>query len=175
MKTVVVVLCCAVLAGCVDREQVQRPPADPTKRPPSHVSYNVKVVFTDSSRTKAILQSTEARVLDDRQETHLRDTVIVEFFSMASGRRVALLTADSAVIDDRTKDMTAFGDVRVWSDSSRTSLTTTSLLWDHRRQRISSTAFVRIVAPSETIEGVGFESDQYLTSYRIYRVRGERR
>lgn len=163
------------VVACTQREQPQRPHPDPATRPPAHVSYNVKVVFTDSTRTKAVLQAREARVLDDRQETIMRDTVIVDFFSMSSGLRVARLTADSAVVDDRTKDMVAYGNVRVWSDSSRTSLTTSVLHWSNQRQRISSTEYVKIIAPSETIEGVGFESDQYLTSYRIYRVRGERR
>lgn len=175
MLRLLMVVCLLIVVACTKSEQPRRPQADPTKRPPAHVSYNVKVVFTDSTRTKAILRAREARVLDDRQETIMRDTVIVDFYSMSSGLRVAQLTADSAVVDDRTKDMVAFGNVKVWSDSSRTTLTTTKLHWSNQRQRISSTEYVKIVAPSETIEGVGFESDQYLTSYRIYRVRGERR
>lgn len=152
-----------------------RKPSDMASRPPAHVSYNLRVVFSDSTHTRAVLQAAEARVFDDRQETILRDTVVVEFFSRSTGSRVARLSADSAVIDDRTKNMTAFGDVRIWSDSTRTLLETPRLFWDHARQRISSTAFVRISAPSETIQGTGFESDQYLTTYTLYRVQGEHR
>jgi len=108
----------------------------------------------------------------DKQETTLGDTVIVEFFSVRSQRRVALLTADSAVIDDRTKNMIAIGSVRVWSDSTRTMLETERLLWENKRERLSSTDDVKIVSPTETIYGTGFESDQFLTDYRIYNVRG---
>jgi hypothetical protein len=71
--------------------------------------------------------------------------------------------------------MHAFGDVTIWSDSTRTLLETQTLFWDHARQRISTKDFVRITAPSETIQGVGFESDQFLTSYTLYNVQGERR
>lgn len=167
----------AGLAGCYQHSgPVHRGP-DSTEGQPAHISYNVRVRFTDSIRTKAILQSAVARLWEDRQETTLGDTVIVDFFSATSGRRMARLTADSAIIDDRTKNMVAIGNVVVWSDSSRTSLSTTRLVWDNSRERFSTTEYVRIVSPKETIEGEGFESDQYLTSYRIFkfRVRGEQR
>lgn len=164
-----------LLVACAEPVRPPRTDAAGSTRPPAHVSYNLRVVFSDSTHTRAVLQSAEARVYDDRQETVLRDTITVEFFSRSTGARVARLSADSAVIDDRTRNMHAFGDVSVWSDSTRTLLETRTLFWDHARQRISTKDFVRITAPSETIQGVGFESDQFLTSYTLYRVQGERR
>lgn len=165
----------AAASACQDPQQPQRRVRTGGDTPPAHISYDVHVVFTDSSHTRAVLSAAEARVLDDRQQTILRDTLTVEFFGRTTGRRVARLSADSAVIDDRTRNMTAYGDVRVWSDSSRTLLTTSILFWDHRRQLFSTTEFVSIVSPRETIQGVGLESDQFLTSYRMYRVQGEHR
>jgi LPS export ABC transporter protein LptC len=98
--------------------------------------------------------------------------VVVDFYSKTSGRRIARLTADSAHIDDRTKMMRAIGNVIVVSDSSQTTLSTPSMLWDSHRERLSSTEAVRIVTPNESIDGIGFESDQALTDYRIFKVRG---
>ncbi|MBU3742144.1 MAG: LPS export ABC transporter periplasmic protein LptC [Candidatus Kapabacteria bacterium] len=170
-----VMLSGVLCTGCADPEQPRQRRPNASQRPPAHVSYNLRVVFTDSTHTRAVLQAAEARVFDDRQQTELRDTLVVEFFSRSTGNRVAKLSADSAVIDDRTKNMTAYGDVRIWSDSSRTSMQTTLLYWDQTRQRVSTPAFVRIVSPTETIQGTGFESDQYLTSYTMYRVQGEHR
>lgn len=164
-----------LLVACAEPVRPTRKSTVGSERPPAHISYDLRVVFSDSTHTRAVLQSAEARVYDDRQETILRDTITVEFFSRSTGARVARLSADSAVIDDRTKNMHAYGDVRIWSDSTRTLLETRTLFWDHARQRISTKDFVRITAPSETIQGVGFESDQYLTSYTLYRVQGERR
>jgi len=167
-----VVLILGFVTACRERQAVQRPHEDPFTTAPVHTSYDIVVRFTDSVTTKAVLRSAVARMFADKQETTLGDTVIVEFFSVRSQRRVALLTADSAVIDDRTKNMIAIGSVRVWSDSTRTMLETERLLWENKRERLSSTDDVKIVSPTETIYGTGFESDQFLTDYRIYNVRG---
>lgn len=105
----------------------------------------------------------------------MSDTVIVDFFSVTSGKRVARLTADSAIVDDRTMNMIAIGNVVVYSDSSRTTLSTPRLLWENTREMLSSTEDVKIVTPKETILGTGFESNQYLTNYRIYKVHGTHR
>ena len=68
--------------------------------------------------------------------------------------------------------MLAFGSVVVVSDSTKTTLRTTQLMWMHAVQRVRSDQPVRIETPTEQIDGIGFESDQYLTDYRIFRVRG---
>lgn len=160
------------LVACRDRTPIKRSDQDPFLKAPSHVSYGVTVKFTDSTRTKAVLRSAVGRIFDDRQETTLGDTVVVDFYSVTSGKRVARLTADSAIVDDRTKNMIAIGNVVVYSDSTRTTLSTPRLLWENSREMLSSTEDVKIVTPKETILGTGFESDQYLTSYRIYKVHG---
>lgn len=165
----------AALMACSNGAQQPAVKEDPLDKQPSHISYNVHVTFLDSANRKAVLQSAVARVWDEKQETTMGDTVIVDFYSQTSQQRLARLTSDSALIDDRTKNMTAIGHVYVWSDSSRTSLTTTRLNWDNQRAKLYSTEYVKIVSPKETIEGQGFESDQYLTNYRIFRVRGVHR
>ena len=85
------------------------------------------------------------------------------------------LVADSAKIDDKTRDMFAFGNVVVVSDSTGSRLETQVLEWNNRTQRLYSNEFVRINTPNETIEGYGFESDPSLKNYRISRVSGVKR
>lgn len=169
---VMIALAIVCLVGCTDRTPIQKSDQDPFLTAPAHVSYGVTVKFTDSARTKAILRSAVARIFEDRQETTMSDTVIVDFFSVTSGKRVARLTADSAIVDDRTMNMIAIGNVVVYSDSSRTTLSTPRLLWENTREMLSSTEDVKIVTPKETILGTGFESNQFLTNYRIYKVHG---
>lgn len=162
-----------VVSGCTER-QVRPGPIDkdPFRDAPLHVSYDMKVDFTDSTRRKAQLTAGIARVYEDRRQTTLGQGVTVLFFSRSSGKQVATLTADSAMIDDRTKNMMAIGNVVVVSDSTRTTLTTTRLQWDQTTERISTSEVVRIVSPTEVIDGVGLISDQYLTNYRIFKVKG---
>lgn len=176
MKTnmYVIAICMLFLASCTSRNSTTRVTDDPFLTAPEHLSFNVEVVFTDSAFTKAILHAGEAQVFEGRQQTTLSKHVRVDFFSRQGGNS-ARLTSDSAIIEDRTKNMTAIGHVRIHSDSNRTTLTTKRLVWVNATQRVHSEDSVRIVTPAETIEGVGFESDQYLTSYRIFRVTGVHR
>ena len=172
MRAIVVVCCCALVATACEREQKGRfVKVDPANLP-AHVVDNPIIHFLDSSHTKAVLRAGKARVLEDRMQTTLDSNVQVEFFSRASGSRISILTADSAVVDDRTKDMTARGNVKVVADSSGTTLTTSLLMWNNAQQKLHSTEFVRIESPTEILEGYGFESDQNLKNYKIYKVSG---
>ncbi len=137
---------------------------------PDQVSFNPEVVFVDSSFTKAILKADEARVYQARMETILDGNLRVDFFSKETGERVSYLTADSARIDDRTKDMLAMGNVIVISDSSETKLETDVLQWSNKERKLFSTEFVKITSPKQYIEGMGFESDQSLDNYKVMKV-----
>ncbi len=160
------------LWACNHQQQFQKSSIDPYLHVPLHVSYDIIVRFSDSSFTRAVLKAGRAEVDEVQRETLLGNGVFVTFNSRVTGEPSAWLKADSAIIDDRTKDMTAIGNVHVHSDSSNTSLTTSRLVWDQSKERITSSEYVKITTPSEIIEGVGFVSDQHLTNYRIFQVRG---
>ena len=68
--------------------------------------------------------------------------------------------------------MFASGHVYVVSDSTQTSLATPNLMWDHDKQQLFTQEKVYIKTPTETIEGTGFISDQFLKNYRIFKVSG---
>ncbi|MFH1050570.1 MAG: LPS export ABC transporter periplasmic protein LptC [bacterium] len=142
---------------------------------PDQISYETEVFFADSSFTKAILKAKRARVYQARFETLLDGGVYVQFFKRQSNKKVSYLTSDSARIDDRTKNMLAGGNVIVISDSTNTKLETSLLEWDNTTQKLYSTEFVKVTSPSETIQGYGFESDQSLSNYKIFKVSGEQR
>ncbi len=163
--------------GCSDSDVVPKKIEDSldVSKVPDQMGWDVEVMFFDSSRTKAILNARKASVFNDRMETVLEGGIRVEFMSKTSGKRVSLLTANSAVVDDKTRDMLARGNVVVISDSTNTRLETELLKWDNATQKLYSTEFVTITSPLEKLQGYGFESDQTLTNYTIKRVRGEQR
>ncbi len=161
-----------VALGCREHSGASRVTNDPFLQTPTHVSYNVDIMLADSSFVRARVQADVARVREDRQQTELSGNVRVVFFQRLSKEVGATLTCDSVIIDDRSRDMTALGSVIVVSDSTQTTLRTSKLTWTHSVQRVRSDQPVRIESPTEKIDGVGFESDQYLTDYRIFRVRG---
>ena len=172
MRWMALLLLLSTVVGCTTRNPVKKSLDDPFVSAPLHLSYNVRVLFTDSTTKKAVLTAGEARLFEDRKQTLLGKHVHVDFYDVKTQKHVAELDSDSAEIDDRTKNMVAIGNVRVWSDSSHTELNTTRLLWDQHSQLVSTNENVHIVSPTESIDGKGLESDQYLTSYRIFKVRG---
>lgn len=139
---------------------------------PDQTGYDIEVVFMDSSLTRAILKAKKSRIYQERMETFVDENIRVEFYSKDGKNRVSLLTADSAKVDDRTKDMIAWGKVIVIADSSGTVLETNVLMWDNKNQKLYSTEFVTITSPNEKLQGYGFESDQNLSNYKIFKVRG---
>jgi LPS export ABC transporter protein LptC len=172
-----IIILAVAVGGCGKSEVVPKKLKDTldVSQIPDQKSWDVEVLFFDSSRTKAVLQANRARIYNDRMETLLDGGLKVEFMSKETGRRVSVLTADSARIDDKTRDMLARGNVVVVSDSTGTRLETELLEWNNETRKLYSTEFVTITTPSERLQGYGFESDQTLTNYTIKRVRGEQR
>ncbi|MBM4178838.1 MAG: LPS export ABC transporter periplasmic protein LptC [Ignavibacteria bacterium] len=165
----------AVIAlGCTQKTAIQRSADDPFLVSPAHIAYNVKIRFTDTNRTKAVLYARQGIINEQSQTTIARGNVVVDFYNGAGNLVQARLTADSVVIDDRTRNMTAFGRVKVESKVRRVTLTTTALTWVQATARIRTDAAVHIETDSETIDGQGMESNQDLSSFRLFQVRGVR-
>lgn len=143
--------------------------------PADQTGWDVEIRFIDTSFTKAKLRAKRTRIFQDRMETILDGGLLVDFYSKSSKGRVSRLTADSAVVDDRTKNMVAYGNVFIIADSSLTTLKTSVLHWNNSTEKIYTTEFVRIESPNEILQGFGFESDLNLTNYRIFKVSGEQK
>lgn len=142
---------------------------------PDQFAKDVHVEFYDSTYLRAKLWARTGKVYQQRGETWLYDSIVVEFFSKTTQQRQSTLTADSAKINDRTKDMYAYGKVIVVADSPRIVLRTSFLEWRNKFQRLYSNEYVEISSPEEEVRGFGFESDLNLVNYRIFKVSGVRK
>lgn len=139
---------------------------------PDQLANLIKVVFFEDVWTKAILTSDKAEIYFDSQQTKLIGNVIVEYFSKSSGQRLSKITADSAFIDDNSKDMIAYGNVVVWSDSANVKLETSILHWNNDKLIVFTNEAIKVTSSSEVIDGYGFESDLNFSYYKIYKVSG---
>jgi lipopolysaccharide export system protein LptC len=139
---------------------------------PDQTAFNFSTDFIDSNRVKARLSAKRARIFSSHKETLIDTNVHIDFFSKYNNDRVSYLSCDSAMIDDSTKIMYAYGEVFVYSDSSKTTLKTSLLEWNDSTGKLYSPKFVTIENEIEIIEGFGFESDQKLDNYKIYKVNG---
>lgn len=136
---------------------------------PSQESWNSKVIFSDSGNTKAILNAGHISVYTNKGYTLIDSGAVVDFYR--DGVKVSNLEGRKGKIDDRTKDIEIYDSVIVVNNEG-SELKTQKLLWNNKTQKVSSDEFVTIKTPNEIIEGIGFESDQNLKNYKIYKVSG---
>lgn len=140
-----------------------------TDSTPSQESWNSSVIFSDSGNVKAVLTAGYISVFKDKMVTIIDSNAKVDFYR--NGERVSTLTGKSGKVDDRTKDIEMYDSVVVVNNEG-SELRTQKLLWNNKTQKVSSDVFVKIKTLTETIEGIGFESDQSLSNYRIFQVSG---
>jgi len=136
---------------------------------PTQESWNSTVVFSDSGNIKAILTAGHIAMYTTKGFTLIDSGAKVEFYR--DSVIVSVLTGKKGKIDDKTKDIEISDSVTV-VNTEGSQLKTEKLIWKNAEQKVYSDEFVRITTPDETIEGTGFESDQNLKNYKIYKVSG---
>jgi len=141
------------------------------KELPTHESWNTTITFSDSGIIKAVLHVGHLAKYENERTTVLDGGVKVDFFNIR-GEHTSVLTASGGKVDDHTHDFEAIGNVLVVSDSG-TTLQTERLFWNNASRSVRTEEFVKIVSPKEEIQGHGFESDENLTNYKIFRVTGK--
>ena len=137
---------------------------------PSQESFNTRVIFSDSGKTKAILDAKWIRVYSKFNYTLIDSGAKVDFYK--GGVYSSTLTGKRGKIYDLTRDVEVYDSVKVVSNYGSV-LTTNKLYWVNKTQRIKTDDFVHIKTPSEDIQGYGLEADQNLKNYVIYKVSGE--
>jgi LPS export ABC transporter protein LptC len=127
-------------------------------------------VFSDSGYVKAILRAGHIAVFNNKGYTLVDSNAVVDFYNI-NGEKVSTLHGKKGKVFDRTKDIEIYDSV-VAVNQEGSVLRTEKLLWNNKSQRVSTDVFVNIKTPNEEIEGIGFESDQNLKNYTIYKVTG---
>ncbi len=140
-----------------------------TNEAPSQESWNSTVYFSDSGRIKAVLKAGHISVFTEKGYTLIDSGAVVDFYK--DNEVGSTLTGRRGRVEDRSKDIMIYDSVTVINKEG-SELRTEKLYWNNKTQRVSSDDFVSIKTPSETIEGVGFESDQNLKNYKIFKVSG---
>lgn len=169
MRYIYVFVAVMLLAGC--SEEKLKPEVDKTIRPvdmPDQESWNSRVLLADSSGLRAVIESGHIRVYYKNQETLFDSGLKVDFYNEFRVKTTTL-TSDRGRIDDKTKDLFTYGNVVAVNDSGVT-LQSDELLWRNSDQKIRTDKFVTITTKYEKIQGFGFESDQHLRNYVIYKI-----
>lgn len=159
------------LTGC-SNDKIEPPKIEITSADsiPSQESFNTTVTFSDSGRVKAILIAGRIRVYTKFNYTLIDSNAKVDFYK--DGVYSSTLTGRRGKIYDATKDVEVYENVKLVSQEGSV-LTTNKLLWVNKTQRIKSDEFVHITTKTDDIQGYGFEADQNLKNYVIYKVSGQ--
>lgn len=166
----VVVFLLLIVGSCSDEKVKPTSINIDVKDIPDQESWNSRVVFSDSGLIRAILNVGHVRVFQNRSETLLDNKLKIDFYDKEQNH-TSILTADSGRVDDATNNLFAFGNVIIRSDSG-VILQTEELIWEQATKKIFTEKFVTITSPTEQIQGYGFESDQSMKNYVIFRVSG---
>jgi len=139
---------------------------------PIQETWNAEVQFSDSGRVKAILHIKHSAQYRRRNlnEREIDSSFRVDFYNR-KGEFTTFLTAERAKIHP-SNDMEAFENVVITSTDC-TTVRTDYMKWSNHDQKIRSHKFVTITKPNEVLRGYGFESDQSIKNYRIFKASGE--
>ncbi len=138
------------------------------KEIPAQESWKSKILITEKGATRALLDVGHLRMYVKTQETIIDSGLKVDFYNNF-GQKTTTLTSKRGRIDDQTKDLYAYEDVVTVNDSGVV-LKSEELMWKNSDQKIKTDKFVTITTPTEVLQGYGFESDQHLRNYVIFRI-----
>ena len=161
-------------SGCGDPHEERRSPETGFIgiNHPVQESWDVSLTLTESAVKRGVIQAghgAEYRI-NRENEHHLDNGIKVTLFDIA-GNPSTTITAEKAVIHDN-QDIEAQGNVVITSNST-TVIKTEYIKRTNNDKMIRSDKLVTIIKPDETITGQGFESDQTLKKYRIFRGSGK--
>jgi len=142
-----------------------------SKHAPQQESWRSTVLISDSGKVEAKIVAGYIQKFETPQETKLDSGVVVHFYD-EQGKQTTTLRARHGTVNEQTYDIMALGNVVVVSDDS-TRLRSERLFWDNKRRLIHTPDEVSIISAREKVYGIGFESDQRLRNYRIFKVKAQ--
>jgi LPS export ABC transporter protein LptC len=160
-------------SGCGDPKKERRSPETGFigLNHPVQESWRVRLALTESGKQREIIEAGHGAEYSTSSgsEQHLDHGIRLTLFD-TNGHSGTFITARTALIHDN-QDIEAQGNVIITSGG--TVITTEYVKRTAKDKMIRSNKFVTITRAGDTIRGEGFESDQALKKYRIFRGSGE--
>lgn len=139
---------------------------------PSIKAEGYEMLFSDSTVIRFKLQTPELIRHDNRKEPYTEFPKGVKIIKYDSNMNIiSSITAQFAKrfdSDDRWEAKNNVIAVNLKGDTLKTEY----LVWDMKQEKIYSDQFVRIIQKDKTYTGVGFESNQDFSSYKIKELKG---
>jgi LPS export ABC transporter protein LptC len=139
---------------------------------PGITAEGYEMLFSDSAVIRFKMQTPYLIRHDQDKEpyTEFPQGVLIEKYD-AQMNIISSITAEYAKNFDRDQRWEAKNNVVAVNVNGDT-LKTEYLVWDTNRQKIYSDQFVKFIRKDKTITGIGFESNQDFTDYKIKNIKG---
>ncbi len=155
-----------LLSACSEQVPEDVTVGSETTKPPDEVFTDFVTMESDSGLVQWRLTAPRA----DRyakEKLIMLDNPVIEFFDK-EGTRQTTLISDAGEYSEETRDMLAYGNVKVESADGDV-LETDSLFWNSKQDKILSHSFVKLTRGRDVITGYGLECDPTLNSVDIKR------
>jgi len=134
------------------------------KTRPSQESWDSEIYLTKLGVRNAIIHSGHLEQYNQQDRVQMNEGVKADFFK--DNDHMSTLTADSAVVFQKRNIMHAYKNVIVHSDSGVT-LYTERISYSQKTEKITSDTMVTMTTRTDTLHGIGFESNLDLTQWKI--------
>lgn len=140
---------------------------------PSLTAEGYEMLYSDSSVIRFKLQTPELLRQDNEKEPYTEFPSGVNIIKYDANMNVissiSALYAKNFDSDDRWEVKNNVVAVNLKGDTLKTEY----LVWDQKKGKIFSDQFVKIIQKDQIYTGVGFESDQDFSSYKIKNLKGQ--
>jgi len=142
----------------------------PEIRVPTQESWNPVIRINSVGKENVQARAAYSVNYDDPREILFIGKVKLDFFDL-DGAHSSIMTADTGSIDEQRHLFTARGNVFVESDSGMT-LSSNILYWHENKESIYTDQPIILTTLTDTLYGVGFESDANLENWTITQPTG---
>lgn len=174
LSAIFLILTVLLLSGGCGAPSGERRSLEPSFEADNHPvqeSWNLDLAVTEAGMRKTTVKAQHgAEYQREGKSTYYLDGRVSVAFYGKSGDTPTTITADKAVIHEN-QDIEASGNVV--ARSGTTVLRTAFIKRTADDRKIRSNSRVIITGPNGSVQGTGFESDQSLKQYRIFRASGE--
>lgn len=161
-----------VASGCTEERKIDVASKINPKRMATMTTKNISTLISDSGvvQYKIVAPLWEVWEEADTPYWYFPKGIFLQKFDPYF-KVIATVAADSARF---------FSNQKLWRLDGRVELTqvpkglfqTQQLFWDQRRGVLYSDSFIHIETETHVLEGIGFESDEQLRSYRVIKPQG---
>lgn len=171
---IVLALACCLMAGCGEDDKLGVTGGIDTSKMPQLSTRNVSTLISDSGYTKYKVVTPLWNVYGAKQQEEA-------YWDFPEGvylrqldhdlQVVSTVAADSAVYFPNRKLWELYGDVEI-DQKDKAYFFSQRIFFDDRKHTIYSDTFIHIKTPTQILEGIGFESNQNMTKYRVVKPTG---